>query len=146
MGFKSSLYNCSALLITVASLGAGAALAGTLVIEGKAHVVDAATVEIWGQRIRLTGIAVPDAASQDGESGRRFLQRLLADVTLRCTIQEASFRTVASGRCFVANVDIVEPLVQMGYARRLGEDLAGHAPRSNAAEQRHIPKLKPAGR
>jgi hypothetical protein len=51
MGFKSFFDFSAVLLIGVASTGAPAARADALVIEGNALVVDAATVEIWGQRI-----------------------------------------------------------------------------------------------
>lgn len=111
------------------SFGLPAAWADMLVIEGDAHVIDTTTVEIWGQRIRLSGIAAPDPSSPEGESGKRFLQGFLAGVRLRCDVQEASFRTEMVGRCFAADVDIVEPLVRMGYARKLGAMPAGKGDR-----------------
>jgi len=135
MGFKSLFDFSAVLLIGVASTGAAAARADALVIEGNALVVDAATVEIWGQRIHLSGIAVPDPKSEDGENGRRFLQQLLAGVRLRCKIEEAPFRTEMLGRCFVANIDIVGPLVQMGYARKLVNMPDDSNPQSDATEQ-----------
>ncbi len=135
MGFKSFPIFPTALLIGAATMGAPAARADMLVIQGEAQVIDTATVEIWGQRIRLSGIAVPDPASQDGARGRRFLQGFLAGVRLRCEVQEAPLRIELPGRCFAAKVDIAGTLVQMGYARKLAEEPEGSDLQSDSAER-----------
>ena len=64
MGFKPFLTFPVALLIGSAPIGVPLAWADMLVIEGDAQVIDTSTVEIWGQRIRLSGIAAPDMISR----------------------------------------------------------------------------------
>jgi endonuclease YncB( thermonuclease family) len=116
MGANSWAGLVVAILVLPIVLGASGSRAGPLVIEGPAEVVDNATVEIWGQRIRLAGIAVPDPQSEDGLKGKRILERLLADIRVRCEMQGPSTQTTLSGRCFAARVDIAQHLVQMGLA------------------------------
>ena len=118
MGSRSIARVAAALLPLEIALGAVAAWADPIVIEGRAEVIDSATLEIWGQRIRLAGIAVPDPSSKDGKAGMRFLQDLLADIRVRCRVEDPSFPFGLSGRCFAADVDIAGRLVQMGYAQR----------------------------
>lgn len=138
MGFKSSFGFPAVLMMGAVSFGVPVAWADMLVIEGDAQVIDTTTVEIWGQRIHLSGISAPDPSSPEGESGTRFLQRFLAGVRLRCEVQEASFSTEMVGHCFAANVDIAEPLVRMGYAQKLGAIPVGKRDRTDDAKQRRL--------
>ena len=119
MGLRSIARVAAGVLILAITLGIVAARADPIVIEGRAEVIDGATIEIWGQRIRLAGIVVPDPNSTDGKAGKRFLQDLLADIRVRCRVEDPSFPFGLSGRCFAADVDISGRLVQMGYARRV---------------------------
>jgi endonuclease YncB( thermonuclease family) len=122
MGANSWAGPVVAILVLPIALSAVVSQADPLIIEGPAAVVDNATVEIWGQRIRLAGIAVPDPQSDDGLKGKRILERLLADIRVRCEMQGSSTHTTPSGRCLVANVDIAQHLVQMGLARPIAGD------------------------
>lgn len=90
-----------------------------LVIEGHGEVVDNTTIEIWGQRIRLAGIVAPDPQTADGQSGKRYLEELLAGIRVRCEVTDPSFQFGMSGRCVAANLDIAEQLVHMGHARNV---------------------------
>jgi endonuclease YncB( thermonuclease family) len=110
-----------AILVLSIALGSLVSRADPLVIEGPAEVVDNATVEIWGQRIRLAGIDVPDPQSEEGLKGKRFLERLLADIRVRCEMEGSSTQTTLSGRCRAASVDIAQHLVQMGFAQPLAD-------------------------
>ena len=106
-------------IVVIAMLAGGSAVhADTPVIEGQAHIVNTATVEIWGQRIRLEGIVAPDPESAQGRAGRRYLQRLVSTLTVRCLMSGPFSRAVVPGRCFVGGVDIGESLVTAGHARR----------------------------
>ena len=122
MGANSWAGPVVAILVLPIALSAVVSRADPLVIEGPAKVVDNATVEIWGQRIRLAGIAVPDPQSDDGLKGKRILERLLANIRVRCEIHGSSTHTMLSGRCLAANVDIAQHLVQMGLARPIAGD------------------------
>lgn len=117
MGLKSAQRIGAAALFLAAVLGCVAARADPVVIEGPAEVIDSTTLEIWGQRIRLAGLAAPDPRSGNGREGKRFLQELLAGIRVRCQVEEPSFSLGLWGRCVAANVDIAERLVQMGYAQ-----------------------------
>lgn len=136
MGFKSFSIFAVALLIGSAPIGVPVAWADMLVIEGDAQVIDTSTVEIWGQRIRLSGIVAPDPASPEGEKGRRFLQGLIAGVRLRCEVREAPLRAELLGHCFAAKVDLAGRLIQMGYARTLPGKPVRVDPQAENAERR----------
>jgi len=94
-------------------------LAGALVVEGQARVVDNTTLEIWGQRIRLAGITAPDPNSEAGGAGKRYLEGLVSHVTVRCETTGPSYQTETPGRCVAGRQDLAASLVEMGYARRL---------------------------
>jgi len=96
----------------------GRAQAEPLVLEGPARIVDNATIEIWGQRIRLDGIITPDPDSAVGRKGKQFLVELLSDVTVRCVTLTPFYPTVVPGHCFAGDVDIGRSLVNAGYARQ----------------------------
>jgi endonuclease YncB( thermonuclease family) len=117
MGSSSFVRRVAVILCLAVVMAAEIARAEPVVVEGRAEVIDGATIEIWGQRIRLAGITVPDARSKDGQAGKRFLQDLLADLHVRCLVEEPTFPIGLSARCVAGNVDIAERLVQMGYAR-----------------------------
>jgi endonuclease YncB( thermonuclease family) len=91
--------------------------AETLVLEGPARVEDNATLEIWGQRVRLQDILVPDAASAEGMEGKRFLEGLIMAVTVRCVVSARTYRGAMPGRCSAGGIDLGEALVAAGHAR-----------------------------
>lgn len=117
MGLKSCTRVAAAMLAFALASGAVVLRADPLVIEGRVVVVDSVTLEIWGQRIRLAGIAAPDPRSKEGRTGKRYLQELLAGIRVRCEVEEPASPFGLSGRCVAANVDVAERLVQMGFAR-----------------------------
>ena len=96
--------------------GANGARGGSLVLEGEARVADNATLEIWGQRIRLDGVIAPDPASTAGREGRRYLEGLIGAVPVRCVAATQLFRSAVLGRCYAGNIDIAESLIAAGHA------------------------------
>ena len=95
-------------------------LAGeTLQLVGQARVIDNATLEIWGQRIRLAGIMVPDPHTAKGRDGKRYLEHLVDAVTVRCEADGPLYGIEAPGQCFAGGVDIAASLVEFGHARKL---------------------------
>jgi len=103
-------------LVTLSGVEEGRA--ESLILEGKARVEDNATLEIWGQRIRLQDIVVPDPASAEGRAGKRYLEGLISAVTVRCVVRAPIYRAAVPGRCFAGSVDIGESLVVTGHARQ----------------------------
>lgn len=97
-----------------------------LVIEGEARVVDGRTIEIWGQKIQIWGLSVPDAATEEGRKSKLQLQRLLADVVVRCeSIDDASLRYLVA-KCYVGDIDIAWPMVLTGNAQDDPGQSGGH--------------------
>jgi endonuclease YncB( thermonuclease family) len=113
-----SLTTAGAGLIAVLVLAAGAdARAESLLLQGQARVEDNATLQIWGQRIRLEDIVTPDPKSPEGREGKRYLEKLVSAVTVRCVISAPLYRSAVPGRCFAGKIDIGESLITAGYAQ-----------------------------
>ena len=108
--------------IALVSIGPRFAHAQQLLVEGRARILDNRTIEIWGQQIRLNGIVVPAVDTAAGMKGKQFLEHLTAAVPVRCETHGPRFREVTPGRCFVANLDIAQELVRMGYALAAGQE------------------------
>jgi endonuclease YncB( thermonuclease family) len=102
---------------------------------GVASVIDADTIEIHGQRIRLHGIDAPeggqvclDAAGQKWRCGQRAalaLQDLIGRRTVACDERDVDRYGRIVGRCLVDDLDINEWLVAQGLAlayRRYSRD------------------------
>ena len=93
---------------------------------GVASVIDADTIEIHGQRIRLHGIDAPeggqiclDAAGQKWRCGQRAalaLQDLIGRHTVTCDERDVDRYGRIVGRCLVGEVDINKWLVAQGLA------------------------------
>ena len=112
--------------------------AGSIVhadLIGVASVIDADTIEIHGQRIRLHGIDAPeggqvclDAAGQKWRCGQRAalaLQDLIGRRTVACDERDVDRYGRIVGRCLVDDLDINEWLVAQGLAlayRRYSRD------------------------
>ena len=105
---------------------------------GVASVIDADTIEIHGQRIRLHGIDAPegrqnclDADGRTWRCGQRAalaLQDLIGRRTVTCDERDVDRYGRVVSRCFVGNVDVNEWLVAQGlalaYRRNSGDYVA----------------------
>jgi endonuclease YncB( thermonuclease family) len=95
-------------------------------IAGVVSVIDADTIEIHGQRIRLHGIDAPessqtclDAGGRTWRCGQRAalaLQDLIGRRTVTCDERDVDRYGRIVGRCLVGEVDINKWLVAQGLA------------------------------
>jgi endonuclease YncB( thermonuclease family) len=94
---------------------------------GVASVIDADTIEIHGQRIRLHGIDAPeggqtclDAAGRNWRCGQQAalaLQDLIGRRTVSCDERDVDrYGRIVVSQCFVGDVDVNEWLVAQGLA------------------------------
>ena len=132
-------------LLVVAGVSGFAAAAHADLI-GVASVIDADTIEIHGQRIRLHGIDAPeggqvclDAAGQKWRCGQRAalaLQDLIGRRTVACDERDVDRYGRIVGRCLVDDLDINEWLVAQGLAlayRRYSGDYVAAEDEARAA-------------
>lgn len=124
----------------------GPALEARSDVIGVASVIDADTIEIHGQRIRLHGIdalqggqTCLDAAGRNWPCGQRAalaLQDLLGRRTVTCDERDIDRYRRIVGRCLVGEVDINEWLVAQGLAlayRRYSRDYVAAEDEAQAA-------------
>ncbi|HUE45530.1 MAG TPA: thermonuclease family protein [Aestuariivirgaceae bacterium] len=100
--------------------------AGLAEVAGVASVIDADTIEIHGQCIRLHGIDAPessqpclDAGGRTWRCGQRAalaLQDLIGRRTITCDERDVDRYGRIVGRCLVGEVDVNEWLVAQGLA------------------------------
>ena len=99
--------------------------AESLVVEGRAEVVDGLTLLIWGKRIRLAGVATLASENETADAAKAYLEQLVADVRVRCETSGTDFAWETPGSCFVGSVDIAASLVRAGHARRVVQQSQG---------------------
>ena len=94
-------------------------------ISGIARVIDADTIEVLGQRIRLHGIDAPEAKQtckrngvewRCGRDATRALYNKISKKPVRCEGQDRDRYGRVVAKCFFAGTDINEWLVQQGWA------------------------------
>lgn len=118
-------------VIAAAMLRASTSLAATSLsvtgsITGVASVIDAGTIAIRGQSIRLHGVDAPRSDDLCAVNGRKFrcgqqaasaLSDLVGGRTVRCVRPEAGLRGEATAICRVGGQDLGAWLVEHGHAR-----------------------------
>ena len=135
MGIDKASAGCIAFLLI------GMAQAETL--TGSARVIDADTLEISGERIRLEGIDAPESAQMcaDGE-GQLYPCGREATVALRALLGSEAIRCETEGRdrygrwiafCHLGERDINAWLVEQGHAVAYRQYSDDYVPEENAA-------------
>ncbi|MGE3290383.1 MAG: thermonuclease family protein [Geminicoccaceae bacterium] len=137
------LFPAYLLILTLA--GASPALAGSAV--GRVSVVDADTLELHGERIRLAAIDAPEARQtcrRDGKvwpCGRRAafaLADFLGSRTVTCSWRTRDRWRRAVAVCTVGKVDVGGWLVEQGWAlayRRYGKQYVAAEAEARAARR-----------
>ena len=95
-------------------------------IAGVASVIDADTIEIHGERIRLHGIDAPESSQtcldlagrewRCGQAAALALQDLIGRRTVTCDERDVDRYGRIVGRCLVGDLDVNEWLVAQGLA------------------------------
>jgi endonuclease YncB( thermonuclease family) len=93
-------------------------------LVGRARVIDGDTIVVGGVHVRLQGVAAPEVAHpgqpQDepgGPEARAFMQELVEDQTVVCTLTGERTRGRRVGTCMVDGRDIGGELIEAGLAR-----------------------------
>jgi len=90
-------------------------------ISGTAHVADGNTIHVATPdgviKIRLQGIAVPDARQPGGNEATAFLEQYAEGEPVRCALDGTQFRDIKTGICYLAGQDIGAAVVRAGLAR-----------------------------
>ncbi len=118
-------------VIAAAMLHASTSLAATSLsvtgsIAGVASVIDAGTIAVRGQPIRLHGVDAPRPDDLCASSGRKFrcgqqaasaLSEFVGGRTVRCVRRKADHQSDVAAACRVGGQDLGAWLVRRGHAR-----------------------------
>ncbi|URF47312.1 thermonuclease family protein [Dinoroseobacter shibae] len=85
--------------------------------RGDVYVADARTIVMSGTAVRLEGIAVPPAQSEQGAAAAEMLRRLVADKLVTCRMEGAAIGGFTTGACRADGEDLAMALVASGHAR-----------------------------
>lgn len=132
-------------LILVALLGAETLSAEE--IAGKPVVIDARTMEVAGQRVRLFGIDAPDSGqpchwpNKDIDCGHISMTALLdlvaaSEVVCKPVPGAESDQGIRLARCSAEGSDVGANMVYTGWALPVPGDPAGYGPLAETARQR----------
>ncbi|MDX2159449.1 MAG: thermonuclease family protein [Hyphomicrobiaceae bacterium] len=98
---------------------------GTTIVEGRAVVLAADTLQIGGATVRLAGIEAPDPEQRClragnrswrcGEMAKEAAQRLVRGQVVRCEAGRPDAKAVALGSCRMGESDIAAALVKGGH-------------------------------
>ena len=114
-------------------------------LSGKPKVLDARTLSISGQSIRLLGIAVPEESQRClwgeneipcGRMAKLALKDLLVGLEhVDCTIINKTDQSVLFGRCLADGYDLGSNMVHTGWALAFGEGSLPYVPIQAKAEK-----------
>lgn len=136
-------------LVLAFCLIAGAAAAksdGPRSVDGYPEVVDNNVVRIDSNAIRLKGIAVPKATTEDGLNARGWLHRRIQNRRTYCHFEPNPAVTLNIGTCEIEGLDLSALMVEAGMALDCPKESGGRYKlqqgRAEAAGQRLADRFK----
>lgn len=97
------------------------------------------TVELYGQTIRLFGIAVPSVDSKTGAAAKEYLTSYMVGEQASCLIIDGSKPNAKVGECHLGDFGIVELLIKKGLARDCASITGGRYRKFETDESRTLP-------
>ena len=90
-------------------------------ISGTVHVVDGSTIHVTTDsgtvKVRLQGIASPEANQPGGKEATAFLEQYAEGEPVRCTLDGTKNQAFEVGICYVAGRDLAAAVIRAGLAR-----------------------------
>ena len=87
-------------------------------VSGLVRVVNANELEINGASLFLYGIYV-DPNTQKGIEAMVFLRQIVKGKTVRCQIEAYTYQNIATGICFVDELNINQTMVDKGFSKNV---------------------------
>jgi len=114
------------------------------IISGRASVIDGDTLDIRGERIRLSGIDAPESgqncADADGKlwkcgsAAANALDRFISSAPVACKVVDIDRYGRAVSTCSVGSKDMQEWMARNGYALAYRQYSTAYVPAENAAK------------
>ncbi|WP_425091531.1 thermonuclease family protein [Tropicimonas sp. S265A] len=104
--------------------------------QGDVYVADAGTLVMSGTAVRLDGIDLPHANSDQGAQAKRLVEDFVAGKMVTCRMQGSGLLSYWSGTCFADGEDIGQALVSAGLALDCPANSDGRYRRYEAPEAR----------
>ena len=88
------------------------------------RVIDAATLQIGGDRVRLWGLYTTSLDTPRGADASLFVHKLTLGRQIRCEEIDWSDETILA-RCWVGGTDLTEAIIAAGHGRECQRDSKG---------------------
>lgn len=90
-------------------------------ITGEAEAINANELKIGTETVFLYGIYV-DPNTSKGQEGHLALKNIISGKTVNCVVNAYTYQGIATGMCFVGNININKAMVDGGYSKNVALD------------------------